>query len=273
MTQAFEIRAADDYPLHASLYDANSDRALIVASAMGVKRRYYEPFAQFFAQNGITTLTFDYRGIGDSRPRSLRSFGRTLTEWGTLDIPAAIEWVARELKPKSLAYAGHSAGGQLAGLAHNIDRVEQLIFVCAQSGYWRYWPGMRKWALGALWVTMPKVSRAVGFFPSKLLGLGSEELPREVASEWAKWGRHPHYLFGYHDPAPYARITAPLLAWSFATDTYAPKAAVEDLLRRYRAAQIMHLHVEVGTLGHFDFFRQTKGAALWNDTLEWLCVA
>ena len=265
-----EIRAADGFPLHATLYDAQSDRALVIASAMGVKRRYYEPFAQFLAQNGITVLTFDYRGIGDSRPPSLRRFNGTLTEWGTLDIPAAIDWVTRELKPKSLAYAGHSAGGQLAGLAHNIDRVEQLILVCAQSGYWRHWPGVRKWGLGALWVTMPLISRTVGYFPSRVLGLGSEELPREVASEWAKWGRHPHYLFGYHDAVPYSRITAPILAWSFAADTYAPKAAVDYLLRRFGSSQLMHLHVDSGNLGHFDFFRPAKGAALWNDTLEWL---
>ena len=40
----------------------------VIAGAMGVRRRFYRAFAAFLAENGIATLTFDYRGIGGSRP-------------------------------------------------------------------------------------------------------------------------------------------------------------------------------------------------------------
>ncbi len=266
----FQIHAADGFTLHGTLHDAQSDHVLLVASAMGVKRRYYDAFAQFLAQNGITTVTFDYRGIGDSRPASLRKFGGSMVDWGRLDIPAAIEWISRELRPKTLSYAGHSAGGQLAGLAPNVGRVSRFVFVSAQSGYWRHWPGVRSFGLGALWIAMPLISRVVGYFPSKPLGLGSEELPREVASQWARFGRHPEYLFGYVDPAPYARVTAPILAWSFSGDDYAPRPAVEALLRHYSAAPVTRRHVENDAVGHFDFFRRGKVEELWSETLEWL---
>jgi predicted alpha/beta hydrolase len=264
-----EISAADGYVLHGSLYEGVDD-VLLVASAMGVKRRYYDAFAQYVSERGRSVLTFDYRGIGDSRPKSLRGFMGTMRDWGTLDIAAAIDWISRELRPRSFAYLGHSCGGQLLGFAPNADRVDRAVFTCAQSGYWRHWPGVHAYALGSLWVAMPVISNVVGLFPSKILGLGSEDLPRTVASEWAKWGRHRDYLFGYNDSAPYARLSPRILAWSFADDRYAPKPAVEALLSYYKGAAITHRHVESRDIGHFGFFRRGKGEAMWDETVEWL---
>ena len=76
------IRTADGVSPHATLHDARSDRALLIASAMGVKRRYYDAFAQYLAARGISVVTFDYRGIGESRPASLRGFDATMLDWG-----------------------------------------------------------------------------------------------------------------------------------------------------------------------------------------------
>ena len=268
--RTIDLAAADGFALRGSLYDAGSDAALIVASATGVKRRYYDTFARFVAERGTTVLTFDYRGIGDSRPPSLRGFAGNMRDWGRHDLTGVIDWVTRELRPASLAIVGHSAGGQIVGMAPNADRIDRLVFVCAQSGYWRHWPGLGAWRLGFLWYTMPTIARLFGYFPSRVFGLGSEDLPREVASQWARWGRHPEYLFSDTDPAPYARIDAPILAWSFADDTYAPRPAVEALLGRYPAAAITRRHVDKPGVGHFGFFRPGKGEVLWNETVGWL---
>jgi predicted alpha/beta hydrolase len=263
------IRTADGVSLHATLYDAHGDRAMLIASAMGVKRRYYDAFAQHAAARGISVVTFDYRGIGESRPKSLRGFDASMLDWGRADIPAAIDWIRRELRPQSLAYLGHSAGGQLAGLAPNADAVDRFVFVSSQSGYWRHWPGLRAYGLGALWVMMPVLSHAFGYFPAKLVGLGSEDLPRGVAAQWARWGRHRDYLFRDVDPTLYARITAPVLAYSLRDDHYAPLRAVEALLARYSGARVEHRHLALRGLGHFDYFRRAH-AALWNEITEWV---
>jgi predicted alpha/beta hydrolase len=265
----FDMRAADGYVLRGSHYDAGGDSVLLIASALGVKRRYYDAFARHIAESGRSLVTFDYRGIGDSRPRSLRKFEGTMAQWGRLDIAAAIEWITTELHPRFLAYLGHSCGGQLLGLAHNASRVDRIIFTSAQSGHWRHWPGVRKYGLGALWLLMPAVAAVAGYFPSRVLGLGSEDLPRHVAAEWARWGRHPEYLFGYNDAAPYERITAPILAYSFADDTYAPKAAVDALLRHYVAAPVTRIHAEEPGIGHFGFFRRGR-ERLWADIVTFL---
>ncbi len=268
--RSVEIKAVDGFPLQATLYDANSDRVMLVASAMGVKRRYYDSYAQHLAQNGTTVVTFDYRGIADSRPASLRGFEGSTLDWGRYDIPGVLEWIVRELRPKSLAYTGHSCGGQLAGMSPNIGAVDRFVFACAQSGYWRHWPGIRAYGLGTLWLTMPLVPRILGFFPSRFFGLGSEDLPRNVASQWGTWGRHPEYLFSDVDSAPYARITAPILAFSFRDDHYAPKRAIEALLAKYSAAPVTHVHLDERGFGHFDFFRKSKGARLWDDVVKFI---
>jgi predicted alpha/beta hydrolase len=262
--RTLEIRAADGFMLAGTLYDAGSRDALVLASAMGVKRRFYDAFARHAAERGRSVVTFDYRGIGDSRPRSLRGFEATLAEWGRLDVAAAIDWITRELAPGSLTYLGHSAGGQISGLAANADRVGRFVFVASQSGYWRYWPGLRAYGLGALWLAMPVISRAAGYFPAKALLFGSEDLPRGVASQWAQWGRHPEYVWGYHDPALYARITAPVSAWSLHRDHYAPRPAVDAFAAHFTGAPMTRVHVDE-PIGHFEIFR--RGHEAWWDRL------
>src|SRR5476649_328120 len=48
---------------------------VIVNPATGVLARYYHHFARFLTEQGFTVLTYDYRGIGESRPRRLRRSG------------------------------------------------------------------------------------------------------------------------------------------------------------------------------------------------------
>lgn len=256
--------------LRGSLHRARGDHALIINSAMGVKRRYYDAFARYAAERGISVVTYDYRGIGDSRPPSLRGFPATMTAWGTRDIPAVIAWTRRELQPRTISMIGHSAGGQLVGLAPNAGEIERLVLVASQSGSYRLWSPGRREALGALWYLMPLVSRVVGYFPSPLFGLGSENLPHGVAEEWSRWGRSRDYLFDFHDAAGYEALRVPLLAWSFEDDQYAPRVAVESLLAHYTAATIEHRHIGPRGIKHFGFFRKAVGGDLWDETLTFL---
>lgn len=268
MPEVITLRAEDGYPLEATLYDGGGE-AMVIAGAMGVPRRYYDAFAREAAARGHRVLTFDYRGVGGSRPRSLRGFRGTLGEWGRLDLTAAIEYL-RATNPASITLLGHSVGGQIAGLAPNAGAVSRIVFVASQSGYWRLWPHLRGIGLGALWLLMPPIAHLFGFFPSKLFGLGSENLPRFVAAQWATWGKHPDYVFGYHDRALAASLDVPLLAWSFADDHYAPKRAVETLLTYYSRARVEHRHVAPRGIAHFGFFRKALAGDLWEETFAWL---
>jgi len=263
-----QFAAADGFTLHGTLYEGGAD-AILIASALGVKRRYYDAFAQSAVRRGYSVLTFDYRGIGESRPKSLRGFDATMHDWGVLDIAAAID-VMRERAPRSLTLVGHSAGGQLPGLAENIGAVDRFVFVAAQAGYYGNYPGIHRHSINVIWHAMPLVSRVMGFFPSRALGLGSEDLPRGVATQWATWGRHPKYLFGFEDGSRYASMNVPLLAWSFEGDWYAPRRAVDKLLEHYSSARVERRHVADKRVGHFGFFRRGVGETLWDETFSWL---
>ena len=71
---ALRIAAADGYALGATLFPpaTPNDRVVVVNAAMGVKRGFYAPFALHLAARGFTVVSYDYRGIGDSRPPRLR---------------------------------------------------------------------------------------------------------------------------------------------------------------------------------------------------------
>jgi predicted alpha/beta hydrolase len=269
--QFVQFAAADGHILHATLYGEENGDAMVIAPAMSVPRRYYEPFAEFAAAAGFAVLVFDYRGFGRSRPEPLRKSPAKMSDWGALDLPAAIEFMCAP-GPRSLVLVGQSAGGQIAGLAYNLSRIERIVFVAAQSGYWRHWPDWRKYGLFALWLAMPVVSSLLGFFPARLVGLGSEDLPRGVARDWARFARNPRYVWGFGDELDLSQTAAyrgPLLAWSFERDHYAPRRTVEKMLEEYAGAKKEHRHVADARVGHFGFFRRGN-ENLWQATIDWL---
>jgi predicted alpha/beta hydrolase len=92
--------ATDGYLLRASLYLPRRARrnAVLINSATAVPRKIYKGFASYLASRGCAVLTYDYRGIGDSRqksfvgynqPRSLVGFPASMSEWAARDVTAA----------------------------------------------------------------------------------------------------------------------------------------------------------------------------------------
>lgn len=281
MDTEVRIATADGLALAATHYEPDGSangRVVLITAGTGVKRGFYDRFARFLAGRGFAVLTLDYRGIGGSRPRTLRGFRARMRDWGELDLPATIDWLEARHPERELWMLGHSAGGQIVGLAPNNHKLRGLLAVAAQSGYWRLWDAPRRYLYALLWyVVMPAATRLCGYFPSKLLGLG-EELPAGVAREWARWCRDPQYMVddaGLPLRPHFASFRAPILAYSFADDPFAPRRAVEELLRFYRNAPVTHRHVapsDAGAraIGHFGFFREPLRATLWEDAARWL---
>ena len=278
--EKIEIAAADGYRLAASAFRpaAPNGAAVVVCGGTGIARRFYAKYAADLAGRGFSVLTFDYRGIGESAPARLRGFPARMSDWGGLDIDAALGVARRDFAPKRLFVVAHSAGGQLLGLAPASPGIDGAVFVSSQSGYWRYWKGRDRRRLLLLWqALMPSLVAIAGHYP-KGLGLG-EALPAGVARQWARWGRHPRYLFGDAalDLSRYRIFDRPILAWSFADDAaFAPRGAVEALLREYPAAAIEHRATDPAArglprIGHFGFFRDAA-RPLWDETAAWLAA-
>ena len=79
MPEPIRISASDGYALGATLFDRTGEAGpiAIINSTTGVKQEYYARFAQWLCEQGATVITYDYLGIGESRPhqceRRLRS--------------------------------------------------------------------------------------------------------------------------------------------------------------------------------------------------------
>ena len=273
------IKARDGYPLAATLYTSSDEeprRAALIAPAMGARRHAYRDYAVHLAREGWAVVALDYRGIGGSRRGSVRHSPASLREWGQYDIAGAIDWLERQFHPVRMVAIGHSIGGQLMALAPNHRRLDALLAVAAQKGYWRLWDPRWRYVLCGLWHLLPVLVRLFGCLP--LQPAGCEPLPRRVALDWGRWGRHPDFVDddGRSLHEHYARFTAPILALSFADDAFlAPRRAVQRMLEIYVNAPVTHRHIvprDLGlpALGHSGFFRDGVAPALWRETSAWL---
>jgi predicted alpha/beta hydrolase len=273
-----QIAAADGVPLAATMF-VPADRApaacALVACAMGVRRARYDGFARFLASNGIATLTFDYRGIGDSARVPARASTATLTEWAEQDIEGLVEWLARNYPDLPVLGIGHSIGGQLFGIVPSVHRFAALFLVGAQRGYAAYWRGFSRPLIAGFWRVLPAIVRIFGYLPMSVADC--EAIPPRVAREWQSWGLHPDFrdASGRSLSDWWARFRGPLLSVSFEDDFFAARAAVAALVRTYASARTEHLHFSPSdfgrdTVGHSGFFVEGVCPALWDRVARWL---
>ena len=275
-----QFPATDGYRLAATMRRpaARTGKGLVlIASATAVPRQFYGKFAAYLAERGFSVLTFDYRGIGGSRPASLRGFQCRMRDWAALDITAAVDFATLEAKGDPLLYVGHSYGGQGLGLLPNNQKISRALFAAAQIGYWKLFPAPEKYRVYIMLnVLGPAVAHTIGFVPGKL-GIG-EDLPKGVFLEWAKWCMNPDYLFD--DETLDARKNFPnyhgaLRGIAMADDDWAPPVAVERLLKHYTGTKPEHVTIRpsdigVAKIGHFGFFREQVREKLWSAAADWL---
>lgn len=273
--EEISIEAADGYRLGGTLFRVNdSKRVVIVHGATAVPHAFYRHFAHYLQSKGWSVLTYDYRGVGRSRPDSLTGFEARASDWGLLDMPAVLDWVRQTLGPKKIYFVGHSAGGQQAGLLLHPEPVVAMATVSSQSGFWLYQGGLEKIRVLLLTtVFLPLVSRLYGYFPWSRFAAG-EDLPKQVAIQWARWCRSSKYILS-DDTLPldrYQQFRAPVLAYSVDDDNWGTKKAVDAMMSAYPNVERRHLVAHdygISKLGHMGYFR--PGAEkLWQEMLDWL---
>lgn len=268
------IPARDGYPLGATTFHPAeaTGRSVVINGATAVPHRFYRRFASSLAERGFTVVTYDYRGVGASRQGSLRGFGALMRDWAFLDMAGVLDWIG-ERAHERVFFVGHSFGGQVAGMLDNGGLVDAMATFSSQSGHWRMQGGGQKYVVGFhQYVTMPMLSRAVGFMPWSTVGAG-EDLPKGVATEWARWGRMRRYLL---DDATlplerFGEFTAPVLAYSFDDDAWGTAASVDAMMSAYPNLERRHIvPAEHGldTIAHMGFFKPSS-EALWADVADW----
>ncbi|HEV2146757.1 MAG TPA: alpha/beta fold hydrolase [Longimicrobiaceae bacterium] len=283
--ETLSLPATDGTPLAATLYEpadtAANGRIVILNSAVGVRRGFYDRFARALADRGFAVLTYDYRGIGDSRPTGPRGAQGTIQEWGGKDFAGVLDWTADAQPVRTIAVIGHSIGGQVVGLAPNNGRIAAMLTVSSQIGWCGHWDRPARYMLRFVWhVFLPGTVRMLGYFPARRLGFG-DNLPPGIALEWARWCRNPRYMVderGEPLRTYFDRFRGSLLAYSFADDPFAPRRSVDALVAQYRNAAAEHRHMvpralRLPKIAHSGFFRGPGREALWPEAAEWLLAA
>ena len=300
--------AADGRLLGARWFEPAHEPARAVAvvnAATGVPQRFYRHFALWLAARGYAVLTYDYRGIGESRQGPLQADAARMRDWALLDMPAALAEAARRRQAGGSAHrhagelehgrpgsapsgrpgnlplllVGHSFGGNAIGLAEGFEQADALLGVAAQSGDWRNWPGRHRWLTHAFFhALLPAAAHLLGKAPGWVLGGSGAGLPKGVALDWARWGRRRGYLFTDPELAAhlwrYQQFRGPAHLWHISDDwTYGPAAAVDALAAQFSTARVERPALDAaalrsGRIGHFGAFRAEAGRRIWPQWLE-----
>ncbi|HDR9041644.1 TPA: alpha/beta fold hydrolase [Burkholderia vietnamiensis] len=283
-SESIAFSAADGYALRGTLWspDAPPRALVLIHPATAVPERLYAGFARFLTTRGFAALTYDYRGIGASRPARLTKLQARMRDWIELDVGAAIAWARDTHRAVPLLAVGHSVGGHAVGLSAGTAHLRAAVLVAAHAGSTRLIESAaeRLKVRLILHVLGPLASALLGYVPGKRLGLG-EDLPAGVFREWSRWTTLPHYFFD--DPTlgaaeRFSKQRLPILAVGFDDDPWANRRAIDLLVSYLTGAAVERRQIDphaagTGPVGHMGFFRSRPGAVLWPGVADWLAQA
>ena len=274
------IPTANGAHLAATLWPAAAPTALVlIHPATAVTQAFYEAFARYLASQGLSVLTYDYRGTGRSRGASLRGETVTMADWMFEDVPAVTRWASAHAPGLLLLAVGHSVGGHAIALSGDQQEVRAGVLVASHAGITRTIRGRAEAA--RVWLLMrvlgPVLCAVYGYMPGRRVGLG-EDLPKSVMLQWSRWTTLPRYF--YDDPAQDAArraagVRSPLLALGFDDDPWANPHAMDILLAGLAKAPVERRQIDPHTvglpgIGHMGFFRKRCAPTLWPQVGDWL---
>ncbi len=255
--------------------EINNHKVLLINSATGVRQHVYFSFAQFFTEKGFTVITYDYRGIGLSKPQRMRNFDASMRMWGSEDYKVITQFIIDEFPDYQKFCLGHSVGALILGMNKDSEIFDKFIFVGTQNAF----IGHLRWrtkveALLGFGIAQPFFTELFGYFPAHWFGLG-ESLPKNCAYDWRTLILNPKstnkLLFKTEDFSKDLKqkvfvIQAEDDAWltdkgvkSLLNDTY------PNLKPTYRL--IKTSESEKGEIGHINFFRKYN-MNLWEIVLN-----
>ena len=275
-TETVAFKAVDGYPLIGTSYTPNDviKAQIVLACATGVPQGFYRRFAEYAAQLGYQVFTFDYRGVSQSAPKTLKGFQMSYLDWGKLDLTAAIDYLAQD--DVSLFVVGHSYGGQALGLTANHHKVTAMYCFGTGAGWHGYMPFKEKIKVQVIWnIVFPPMVAATGYLPWSKLNMGAD-LPKGVYQQWRKWCKHPTYFFA--DPEQqqlheqYAQVKTPIYAVAALDDDWALPSSRYAFMQHYRHAPMHFINISADEfrlkqIGHMGYFR--KGSEpIWDKMLN-----
>lgn len=258
--EALTITCKDGYSLSARFYTASATQKkncpVLICPATGITQNFYQAFAEWLTTQGYDVLSFDFRGIGRSLHGPVSQSEASIVDWGQLDIPAAIETLLYKTQADQVILVGHSAGGQLLGIVPNHEKVAKVVAVSGSTGHVKGLKGRTRLLAPVMFnVIFPLARITKGYGPTQAIGMG-ENLPKDVAREWAQFCSKPGYIINAigkkvastHDY--HTQITCPITSIWATDDEIATQANVKDLLRLYPKAHTEMIELQPQEYGH-----------------------
>lgn len=185
MQQLF-LKTSDHNLISVTVFEPQNPngKLLLINSATGVKQQVYFSFAKYFAENGFTAITYDYKGIGESKPKKMNGFHATMRIWGTDDFKTVTDFIKKNYQNHQKFCLGHSVGALIIGMNENAHIFDKFIFVATQDAYiGNLKANIAASAVLGFGIAVPLTTKFFGYFPAHRFGLG-ESLPKGVAYDW-----------------------------------------------------------------------------------------
>ncbi len=268
------LSVTDHYSLHAHLFEPekSNGKLLLINSATGVKQQVYFAFAQWLCEQGFLVITYDYSGVGLSKPHKMRGFKTSMRTWGTRDFKAVTDFIQNHFPDHEKYCLGHSVGALLLGMNRDSRMFRRFIFVGTQNAYLQHLPV--KVAITAalgFGIAVPVTSAFLGYFPAHWFGLG-ESLPKGSAKDWRTLILHKKStarLLSKLDEEYSAELDQEALIIYAEDDPWVKMKGMESLMKHvYPNMKKTYREVKVhespkGKIGHVNFFR-SYNKPLWN---------
>ena len=272
-----DIITKDHYSLAAHLFEPqiSNQKVLLINSATGVKQQIYFSVAQFFADHGFTVITYDYRGIGLSKPDKMRGFEASMRVWGTTDYKSLTDYIKSNFEDYKKYCLGHSVGALILGMNPDSEIFEEFIFVGTQNAFVGNLRLKTKIeAYLGFGIVQPLFTVLLGYFPASWFGLG-ESLPSGSAFDWRililNKKSTNNLLEKSADFSKKLRQKV-LVIWA-EDDAWLTEKGVKSLLENtYANLRPTYRHIytsesEKGEIGHVNFFR-SYNRKLWKILLD-----
>ena len=277
MQQLF-LKTSDHNLISVTVFEPQNPngKLLLINSATGVKQQVYFSFAKHFAENGFTAITYDYRGIGDSKPKKMNGFHATMRIWGTDDFKTVTDFIKKNYQNHQKFCLGHSVGALIIGMNENAHIFDKFIFVATQDAYiGNLKANIAASAVLGFGIAVPLTTRFFGYFPAHRFGLG-ESLPKGVAYDWRtlilskKSTSRLYEKIATHFSKDLKQETFIIHAED---DPWVTMKGMENLMnnvypylkKTYREIKVSDS--EKGEIGHINFFRSFN-KSLWKSVLN-----
>lgn len=286
MKQAFEIEkfsteCADGVVLKGILLIPEKPKGIVQFNAgTAAKKEFYQPFLEFLSENGYVCCLWDYRGNGESAPKSLKGCDYKFQDYGLKDMPAVKDYLTHRFSQYPFFIVGHSAGGQQIGFMNNLSDVQGVLCFAVSTGYLSYMP----WRYGLVsryffHIFTPLSILLTDHVAAKKFNI-MEDLPKQVTLEWRRWCMKPNYFFHekfYGKTVPigqFQNYTFPVHTYWTSDDPISNQRSIPAYWNNIKSSQTIDIQqitpekYKVKAIGHFGFFKRNLKDSLWQDALD-----